>query len=69
MLWAPVIFFLGLLIIQAQVLLFRELIVLMKGNELAIGGILSVWLGSTGLGSFWGGNGLGDRRGRKSIGS
>lgn len=53
--WAPVIFFLGLLIIQAQVLLFRELIVLMKGNELAIGGILSVWLGSTGLGSFWGG--------------
>ena len=53
--WASVIFLLGLLVIQAQVLLFRELIVLMKGNELAIGGILSVWLGSTGLGSFWGG--------------
>ena len=55
MLWAPGIFFLGLLVIQAQVLLFRELIVLMKGNELAIGGILSAWLGGTGLGSLWGG--------------
>ncbi len=64
MLWAPVIFFLGLLVIQAQVLLFRELIVLMKGNELAIGGILSVWLGSTGLGSFWGG-----KRARRSPGA
>jgi len=55
MLWAPGIFSLGLLVIQAQVLLFRELIVLMKGNELAIGGILSAWLGGTGLGSLWGG--------------
>ena len=53
--WPPVIFFLGLLVMQAQVLLFRELIVLMKGNELAIGLILSAWLGSTGLGSFWAG--------------
>ena len=64
MLWASVIFLLGLLVIQAQVLLFRELIVLMKGNELAIGGILSVWLGSTGLGSFWGG-----KRARGSSGA
>jgi spermidine synthase len=62
--WGPLIFFLGLLVIQAQVLLFRELIVLMKGNELAIGGILSIWLGSTGLGSFWGG-----RRARRSPGA
>ena len=60
----PFIFFLGLLVFQAQVLLFRELIVLMKGNELAIGGIVSVWLGGTGAGSFWGG-----RRARRSPGA
>jgi len=49
------IFFTGLLILQAQVLFFREFLVLFHGNELALGGMLMVWLVGTGLGSLAGG--------------
>jgi spermidine synthase len=49
------IFFIGLLILQAQVLLFREMLVSSQGNELAVGMMLWLWLSSTGLGSLAGG--------------
>jgi spermidine synthase len=49
------IFFIGLLALQAQVLLFRELLVSSQGNELAVGLMLLLWLSGTGLGSLAGG--------------
>ncbi|MFH0789523.1 MAG: hypothetical protein V2B13_18180 [Pseudomonadota bacterium] len=49
------IFFTGLCLLQAQILLFREFLVLSHGNELALGGMLMVWLVGTGLGSLAGG--------------
>lgn len=49
------IFFIGLLTLQAQVLLFRELLVSSQGNELAVGLMLLLWLSGTGLGSLAGG--------------
>ena len=49
------IFFIGLLTLQAQVLLFRELLVSSQGNELAVGLMLLLWLSGTGMGSLVGG--------------
>lgn len=60
------IFFAGLCILQAQILLFREFLVLSHGNELALGGMLMVWLVGTGLGSLAGGRIFG--RGPGNVG-
>jgi spermidine synthase len=49
------IFLTGFCLLQAQILLFREFMVLSSGNELALGGMLFIWLGGTGLGSLAGG--------------
>jgi len=49
------IFLTGLCLLQAQILLFREFLVLSHGNELALGGMLLIWLVGTGLGSIAGG--------------
>jgi len=49
------IFLFGFCVFQAQILLFREFLVLSYGNELALGGMLMIWLAGTGLGSIAGG--------------
>jgi spermidine synthase len=53
-LFGPVFLF-GFCLLQAQILLFREFLVLSYGNELALGGMLILWLVGTGLGSVAGG--------------